>query len=111
MRLTRPEVSKLVHEGLIEEITPFPGQSFRYAVERSDKVQYLQVTYQDHCIRMVVPEALIRDWDTNDTISIDASMPGESASSIYLLLEKDFQCLDASHGDQNDNYVNPNKTC
>ena len=111
MRLTRSEVSKLVHEGRIEEITPFPGQSLRYAVEKSDKFQDLQVQYLDHCIRMIVPQFLISDWDTNDTISIDATMPGESGASIYLLLEKDFQCLDASHGDQSDNYINPNKTC
>jgi len=31
--------------------------------------------------------------------------------TLYLLLEKDFVCLDETHEDQADNFENPNKTC
>jgi hypothetical protein len=36
-------------------------------------------------------------------------MPFFEDNSLYLLVEKDFVCLDETSEDQSDNYENPNK--
>jgi hypothetical protein len=38
-------------------------------------------------------------------------MPVSENDTLYLLLEKDFVCLDETMESQNDHYENPNKTC
>jgi hypothetical protein len=42
---------------------------------------------------------------------IDANVPLDGQESLYLLVEKDFKCLDNVAEDQSDNYENPSKTC
>jgi len=42
-------------------------------------------------------------------VGFNAKMPVAENGSLYLLLEKDFVCLDETTEDQNDNYENPNK--
>ncbi len=111
IRLTRPEVAKLVHEGSVEGETPFVNSSFRYALKRMMMGSRLMAVFEDGKITMYVPHALIHDWDTNSVVGIDAHMPVGDGQSLYLLLEKDFMCLDQTTEDQSDNYVNPNQIC
>lgn len=111
LRLSRSEVYQLVHEGRIEETTPFAGKDFKYALEKTDSGDTLHADFEGDVITMYVPQRLIQNWDTNSLVTIDANMDLPSGTSLYLLLEKDFQCLDKTEEDQSDNYINPNKTC
>ena len=60
---------------------------------------------------MFVPESFLKDWADNNVTGTDAHMPIDQQKTLYLLLEKDFKCLDNVAEDQSDNYENPNKTC
>jgi hypothetical protein len=60
---------------------------------------------------MIVPSMLVKEWPENNIIGFNANMPLTGKDSLYLLLEKDFICLDETTEDQSDNYENPNKTC
>lgn len=60
---------------------------------------------------MYVPQALVNGWPQNNTVGFNAKKPLPNNGSLYLLLEKDFICLDDTTEDQSDNYNNPNKTC
>jgi len=111
LRLSKSEVAKLVHEGMVEDITPFADKVFRYAVERKDSGDALSATFAQDTMTMSVPAQLVRDWDTNRLVTIDAHMPLPTGESLYLLLEKDFQCIDKTDEDQSDNYTNPNQIC
>lgn len=110
-RLSRSEVTMLVHQGYFTETTPFGGASFCYALQRIETGDALSAQFEQGCITLFVPEILIADWDTNNLISIESHMPLTDNQTLYLLLEKDFQCLDAVTEDQRDNYTNPNKNC
>jgi hypothetical protein len=111
IRLSRSEVIKLVHEGLVTESTPFGTATFKYALQSQKEGDALSAQFEDGQITMLVPQKLIQDWDTNNLITIDSHMPVANQQDLYLLLEKDFQCLDATTEDQSDNYINPNKNC
>ncbi len=60
---------------------------------------------------MFVPSALTNGWPQNNVVGFEANMPLDENKSLYLLLEKDFVCLDHTNEDQSDNYENPNKVC
>ena len=44
-------------------------------------------------------------------VGFNATKQVSDAESLYILVEKDFKCLDEATEDQQDNYENPNKTC
>lgn len=110
-RLTKSEVQKLFESGYVEESTEFPESRFVYALQRSDTADELSATFRDNKITMFVPASFVNTWPENAVVGIDATLPLAGNDALYLLLEKDFVCLDHTTEDQSDNYENPNKTC
>lgn len=111
IRLTKTEVSKLATNGYLEEQTSFGENKFSYALQAVEDATTLSATFGNNKITMLVPASFTKDWPVNDVISTDAKMPLTEDEFLYLLLEKDFVCLDETHEDQSDNYENPAKTC
>ena len=60
---------------------------------------------------MFIPSSLSNDWPANQVVGFNARMPVDNDETLYLLLEKDFVCLDHTDEDQSDNYENPNRVC
>ena len=110
MRLTKNEVNKLAETGYLEEQTVFPYNRFIYALQKTDDAA-LSASFESNKITMLVPGSFVKDWPGNNVIGLDAKMPLTGNESLYLLIEKDFVCLDDSTEDQSDNYENPHKTC
>lgn len=112
LRLSRTEVNKLVNEGVVEDHTPFGNETFSYALQKVNSGEGLTADFKEGKMTMYVPQQLVNGWEVNDLVSIDANMPIDgNGQSLYLLLEKDFQCIDNTTEDESDNYINPNKTC
>lgn len=110
-RLTKSEVSKLVQKGLIEEETLFGKNKFVYAIRLIDSGNDLSAELEQNKITLLVPETLVNGWPENDVIGFNSNMSLPDESSLYLLLEKDFICLDETVEDQSDQYDNPQKNC
>ena len=110
-RLTKPDVSTLAATGYLEEQTIFPDNKFIYALQSDDDATGLSATISNNKITMFVPASFIKGWPHNEVVGIETNMPAGEKNSLYLLLEKDFVCLDESTEDQKDNFENPNKTC
>ena len=111
IRLTRTEVEKFTNTGYLEEQTSFGANKFIYALQRSNEQQEMTASFDQNKICLFVPQKLIAGWAQNDIVGFNANMPLPGTDSLYLLLEKDFICLDETTEDQSDNYENPNKTC
>jgi hypothetical protein len=111
MRLSKTEVERLCSEDYIEERTSFGKQFFSYAVKKSNSHNELSADFTDGRVTLSVPEKLLVNWPTNDVVGFDANMPTTQNETLYLLLEKDFKCLDNTAEDQSDHYDNPNQTC
>lgn len=109
VRLSKTEVGKLENEGYLEETTDFGPAQLGYAVRKSG-VTELQARFEHHKITLEVPEKLLAGWAANNTVGFEGNMPLSDGSSLFMLIEKDFKCLDNVHEDQSDNYDNP-KTC
>ena len=111
IRLTRPEVGKLAETGYLEEQTLFAGNKLVYALLSVDSGNELSATLDTNKITMFVPHELIKDWPQNNIVGFNSNMQVSENGTLYLLLEKDFVCIDETMEDQSDNYNNPNKTC
>ena len=111
IRLTRPEVGKLAETGYLEEQTLFAGNKLVYALLSVDSGNELSATLDTNKITMFVPHELIKDWPQNNIVGFNSNMQVSENDTLYLLLEKDFVCLDETTELQSDNYENPNKTC
>lgn len=110
-RLSRTEVEKLSKEGLVTENTSFGNTVFSYSVECSADIDKLSATFENNRITVFLPSAFTLDWPENSVVGIEGHMPVGSAGSLYLLIEKDFKCLDRPTEDQSDQYENPKQNC
>jgi hypothetical protein len=110
-RLSKTEVETLCSEGYIAESTSFGNTTFSYAVKNTSLHNELTATFENGCVTVLLPEKLLLNWPTNNVIGFDAKMPIAENETLYLLLEKDFKCLDNPTEDQSDHYDNPKQTC
>ncbi|WP_159467167.1 DUF7009 family protein [Dyadobacter sp. 3J3] len=111
IRLSKTEVDTLSAIGYIEEKTSFGNNAFYYCLQKKKGITELTAAYADDKITMSVPQSLLANWAENNIIGFDANMEISKDETLYLLLEKDFKCLDNVTEDQSDNFENPNKTC
>lgn len=110
-RLSKTDVDILTAQGFHKEETSFGVATFAYALRRKEEGDTLTATYSDHTITVEIPATLLQDWAGNTVIGFEARMPIGEDRTLYLLVEKDFKCLDDTTEDQSDNYENPNQTC
>ena len=106
-RLTKSEVEALCKNGEFEEKTTFQESVFEYAVKMDADGNALRAVFKNNKITLWLPEKYGRDWYQNDRIGFEETMKLDDGQELYLLLEKDFVCLDNTTEDQSDNYPNP----
>ena len=111
IRLTKTEVNIIANTGYLEEETLFGNNKFVYALQRVDEGNELSAALEENKMIIFVPSSLTKEWPTNNIVGFDAEMPVADNKTLFLLIEKDFVCLDETTGDQSDNYENPNTTC
>jgi len=111
MRLSKPEVKLLAKEGYIEERTEFINGTLIYAV-KSIGGERLSADFLEGSITLYVPVHLLQQWASTNLVGLDDNMPLHNGSALYLLIEKDFKCIDADvNEDQSDYFENPLKAC
>ena len=105
-RLTPTEVKRFCEEGYIQKATQFSTTTFVYGVKTAP-IETLQVDFNDNTITLNVPESFAKDWHDNDLVGLEHDVDLSDGTKFFLLLEKDFACLDNTHEDQSDKYPNP----
>jgi len=111
-RLTKTEIDNFEKDGWLEEKTEFKnGPSFYYRLERKPGIENMEASFSGNKICIFVPEKIASDWTTTDAVGFDTKMKIGEGKELFLLIEKDFVCLDHTLEDQSDNFPNPNKAC
>ena len=100
-RLTKSDIECFSKEGYLEETTAFGSQKLIYALQRYQEDE-LTADFKDQKIVLYVPAYMADEWVTTDRVGFE-----NSNGPLYLLIEKDFKCLDNVAEDQSDNYPNP----
>ncbi len=105
-RITKSEVEALCRIGEFREETRFRTNIFSYAVVRSSRPG-MQAEFTKDGVTLYVNEDRLLGWETNEKVGFEEIVNTGDGSSLHLLLEKDFVCLDRREEDQSDNYPNP----
>jgi hypothetical protein len=106
-RLTKPEVGFFGNEGYLEEKISFGKAVLTYALKSKSGIKELSAEFSDNKITMFIPEHLAKEWTSTEKVGYDGEMEIGEGKKLFLLLEKDFKCLDNITEDQSDNYENP----
>jgi len=111
IRLTKTEVDNFGKNGLLEEQTRFGNEVFTYALQSRAADGGLAASMEKNKITMWVPEKIKEEWVNTDVVGFQNKMDIGNGEQLFLLLEKDFVCIDNTFEDQSDNYPNPNALC
>lgn len=106
MRITRSELDKIGTDGEITEKTEFGHAALTYILKVAD-IDELYATFDHNTITMLVPRSFARQWVDTDRVGFEHNMDLGNGKKLFLLIEKDFKCLDETHEDQTDNFDNP----
>jgi hypothetical protein len=98
-RLGQSEVQRLSNDGTVEEFTTFgPSQQFRFAYEICvcPIAPNVTASFANQRITVRVPDDLVEQWATTDQVGISAVQRVGDHDELRILIEKDFECLEAS---------------
>jgi hypothetical protein len=100
-RLTKSDIDYFSNNGYIEEIIFFGNNKLVYALQRYQDNE-LTADFNDQKIVLFVPHHMADEWADTDRVGFE-----NTNGPLYLLIEKDFKCMDNVAEDQSDNYPNP----
>ena len=109
-RLSKTDITHFKIVGVIEESTEFLNEtSFHYRLESKAGIENMEASFSGNTICIFVPERMAAEWTNTEVVGFDTTMNIGDGKELFLLIEKDFVCLDHTLEDQRDNYTNPNK--
>jgi len=111
LRLTKTEVTKFKSSGIIAEETHVLGGVFLYKLLRDEKASELNASWIGSGFQVSVPVSLANQWTDSDEVGFQHIQILPDGTELFLLVEKDFVCIDNTFEDQSDNYPNPNAVC
>ncbi len=107
LRLSMTEVKQLSETGLVTDATHFGNNVFNYEIKADEQVEKLSADFNNNTISFLINSSLAKTWKDDELVGYDAYQTAENGEKLYLLLEKDYKCLDNTNEDQSDNYENP----
>ena len=107
LRLTRTEVETFCETGMYTETTEFISQQFVYELRVSAHITEPQADFKGAKITVLIPLEESKNWANDTKVGFEGNYRLPSGKSLYLLIEKDFVCLDDRDEDESDNYPNP----
>ncbi len=110
LRLSKTDLRMLEENKTVTEKTSFGANQLVYVLKPTDS-DTLSSSFENHTISVLIPASFSTVWNKNDIVSIDAQQNIGNNENLYILVEKDFQCLDKTTEDQTDYFINPNTTC
>lgn len=109
LRLTKKEVEALAQQDSIAEQTLFGDTALTYRLTKTAGDQ-VTASFSQQELSITIPAAFANNWVSNNITGIDNKEPGGTFPPLYILVEKDFKCIDNTVEDQADNYDHP-KVC
>ncbi len=108
IRLSMPEVEKLIGAGQIASKTVFPGMNALVTQIHLGGGEIPTISFENERITIDLPEKSARGWPDSDQVGFQWSLPLKDGSQLFLLIEKDFRCLTERPGeDESALYPNP----
>jgi hypothetical protein len=108
LRLSQRDVDDLAANRSVEEKINFSKDTaLFYRLTAKEDLQNPTVSYAENAINVYIPKDFVNEWPRNNVVGTSAQHRTEDGTEIFILIEKDFKCLDDPAEDQSDNYANP----
>ena len=112
MRLTKTDVANLGTKGLVECKTVISNTAvFGYSLKVDEKAESISADFKNNGITLILPEKTAEVLTKTSEITVKGWQENGDEEKLFLLIEKDLQCLDPTHEDQSDMYENTNSVC
>ncbi|NEN24590.1 hypothetical protein G3O08_13865 [Cryomorpha ignava] len=112
LRLAKTDIANLKTKRFVACKTVISGREvFEYALRSDESAQKIAARFEAGKITVVVPFAEAQTLTDTDEITIKGWQENGAEEPLFLLIEKDLQCLDPTHEDQSDMYENPSTSC
>lgn len=112
LRLTKTDVRNLKETGRVDEKTVLGNeQLFSYSLLKDENADAISASFVNGSITVVLPKNESETLTETDEITVKDYQNNGEEGGLFLLIEKDLQCLDDTFEDQSDMYENPNTTC
>lgn len=108
LRLTKSDVQTLKEHGLVEDKTVVNAEEiFSYSLTIDKERETISAKYHNNKIIVFLSKEEARILTETDEITVQ----GSQENGLFLLVEKDLQCLDTTSEDQSDMYENFKTKC
>ncbi|WP_301921687.1 DUF7009 family protein [Ferruginibacter sp.] len=107
-RLSQTDVENLAAKGFVEEMINFSKDlALSYRLELNEDILKPGISYAGNTIAVLIPQHFTNGWPGNNIAGISTLHTTEDGTEIFIIVEKDFKCLDDTEEDQSDNFANP----
>jgi hypothetical protein len=109
-RLKRSEVEQFSRTGRVEEkisLETGDNGTFRYILESTGAISTPRAVLTPRAVIVQVPPDMVRRWASTDQISIEGEQAVDNQTSLRILIEKDFACIDGTDEQDADTFPNP----
>jgi hypothetical protein len=109
-RLKRGEVEQLARAGRVEEkilIGSGYDETFDYVLESTAAVSSPIATVTARGFVVQVPSDEVTKWASTDQVGIEGRQQVDNETSLQILIEKDFACIDGTDEENADTFPNP----
>ncbi len=110
-RLSSTDLKTLKKKGkVVSKCTFGTTQIFKYSVvsKKKGNSEYLCVDLKKNHIKVELAASDVKAWMKSDLEGFDAHMDNGTKEGLYVLIEKDWQCLKPRDEDESDLFPNPN---
>jgi hypothetical protein len=110
-RLSNTDLKRLRKKGKVVSTCSFGStQVFKYSVVSNKKgnSEFLCVDLKKNHIKIELAASDVKEWIKTDLEGFDAKMDNGTKEGLYVLIEKDWQCLTPREEDEADLFPNPN---
>ncbi|MFN8318141.1 MAG: hypothetical protein U0V54_01845 [Saprospiraceae bacterium] len=111
LRLTQTEVKTFSAEGYVAETCAVGPMQLTYALKSEDMEAPLSACFDSNLLVVSMSSKLAGPWFESPEVGYRHLAHTNVGEELFLLVEKDFVCLDETFEDQSDNYPNPNSNC
>lgn len=110
LRVSRSELARFLNGQRVEETIHFtraPEASLTYALECAVQAAPVSVEYRSQIVNIILSNDQARIWGAEDEVGVYSALDVGAPSSLEVIVEKDFACLDRSDDENSDSFANP----
>lgn len=112
LRLTKTDVDDLRNKKTVGSKTVVSSsEMFQYSLQVSSEVKNISAQFIDGKISVSISAEMANILTETNEITVKGHQENGEAEKLFLLIEKDLQCLDQTEESQDDMYENPNSVC